>query len=71
MGGIETSILLHVAPDLVRPGNEDYDGGLQSLLPLDMSVYTKSGVIGYPVHGEAGKDKSRTPWPYQQLHGSF
>ncbi|MFH0243157.1 creatininase family protein [Streptomyces sp. HK10] len=57
-GEYETSILLHAAPELVRPGYEkaDHDGGERRfLLTLGMTEYTASGVIGYPSHATAEK----------------
>ncbi|EST37726.1 hypothetical protein N566_11550 [Streptomycetaceae bacterium MP113-05] len=60
-GEIETSILLHAAPDLVREGYEDadHDGGArQFLLTRGMSAYTESGVIGYPSYATAEKGKA-------------
>ncbi|MGQ4484436.1 creatininase family protein [Streptomyces sp. SAS_281] len=60
-GEIETSILLHAAPDLVRDGfaDADHDGGDRLfLLVRGMSEYTKSGVIGFPSHATADKGKA-------------
>ncbi|GHC33050.1 creatininase family protein [Streptomyces cinnamoneus] len=60
-GEIETSILLHAEPSLVRPGYEtaDHDGGERRfLLTLGMKGYTESGVIGYPSHATADKGKA-------------
>lgn len=60
-GEIETSILLHAAPELVRDGftDADHDGGPRPfLLVQGMSAYTSSGVIGYPSHATAGKGKA-------------
>ncbi|MGB8944953.1 MAG: creatininase family protein [Streptomyces sp.] len=60
-GEIETSILLHAAPDLVRAGyeNADHDGGdRRFLLTLGMRSYTTSGVIGFPSHASAAKGKA-------------
>ncbi|KOV02024.1 creatinine amidohydrolase [Streptomyces sp. XY511] len=50
-GEIETSILLHAEPDLVRPGygTADHDASDRPfLLTLGMKEYTKTGVIGFP-----------------------
>lgn len=60
-GEVETSILLHAAPELVRPGYEgaDHDGGdRRFLLTLGMDAYTDSGVIGYPSYATASKGKA-------------
>ncbi|MFZ4237542.1 creatininase family protein [Streptomyces murinus] len=60
-GEIETSILLHAEPSLVRPGYEhaDHDGGERPfLLTEGMKAYTDSGVIGFPSHATADKGKA-------------
>ncbi|MGX8907352.1 creatininase family protein [Streptomyces netropsis] len=60
-GEIETSILLHAEPSLVRPGYEtaDHDGGDRPfLLTLGMKEYTDSGVIGFPSHATAEKGEA-------------
>ncbi|MFE9804109.1 creatininase family protein [Streptomyces goshikiensis] len=60
-GEIETSILLHAAPELVRNGfaEADHDGGSRPfLLVQGMSAYTQSGVIGFPSHATADKGKA-------------
>ncbi|KIZ13695.1 creatininase family protein [Streptomyces natalensis] len=60
-GEIETSILLHAEPDLVRPGFEtaDHDGGdRRFLLTQGMKAYTESGVIGFPSYATADKGKA-------------
>ncbi|WP_030726345.1 creatininase family protein [Streptomyces sp. NRRL S-237] len=59
-GEIETSILLHAAPELVGDGfaDADHDGGPRPfLLVHGMSAYTDSGVIGYPSLATAEKGK--------------
>ncbi|MEV7975332.1 creatininase family protein [Streptomyces sp. NPDC086519] len=59
-GEIETSILLHAHPELVRPGYESADftaDDRRHLLTLGMSAYTESGVIGRPSLGSAEKGK--------------
>ncbi|MFI7292949.1 creatininase family protein [Streptomyces sp. NPDC050121] len=59
-GEIETSILLHAHPELVRPGYESADfvaDDRRHLLTLGMSAYTDSGVIGRPSLGSAEKGK--------------
>ncbi|MFE9764010.1 creatininase family protein [Streptomyces sp. NPDC005808] len=59
-GEIETSILLHTHPELVRPGYETSDflaDDRRHLLTLGMSAYTESGVIGRPSMAGAGKGK--------------
>jgi creatinine amidohydrolase len=60
-GEIETSILLHAAPEHVRDGYEeaDHDGGARRfLLVHGMNEYTQSGVVGYPSYATAGKGKA-------------
>nr|WP_308344812.1 creatininase family protein [Streptomyces sp. ISL-94] len=60
-GEIETSILLHSAPELVRAGfaDADHDGSNRPfLLVQGMSAYTESGVIGFPSHATAAKGKA-------------
>jgi len=59
-GEIETSVLLHAHPELVRPGYESADftaDDRRHLLTLGMSAYTDSGVIGRPSLGSAEKGK--------------
>jgi creatinine amidohydrolase len=59
-GEIETSMLLHLMPQVVgRTQNADYDGSdrRQHLLTLGMRGYTTSGVIGRPSLGDATKGK--------------
>ncbi|MER5715909.1 creatininase family protein [Streptomyces sp. NPDC002132] len=59
-GEIETSILLHTHPEVVRPGHESADftaDDRRHLLTLGMSAYTDSGVIGRPSLGSAEKGK--------------
>ncbi|MEU8842541.1 creatininase family protein [Streptomyces roseus] len=69
-GEIETSILLHAAPELVRDGiaNADHDGGPRPFLLVEgMRAYTTSGVIGFPSFATAGKGKA----VLASLTGSF
>lgn len=58
-GELETSVLLHVAPELVRTGYESADHLAERphLLTLGMREYTKSGVIGMPSLGTAEKGR--------------
>ncbi|WP_432042129.1 creatininase family protein [Streptomyces cadmiisoli] len=59
-GEIETSILLHTHPEMVRPGYESADfiaDDRRRLLTVGMSAYTDSGVIGRPSLGAAEKGK--------------
>jgi creatinine amidohydrolase len=59
-GEIETSILLHAHPELIRPGYETSDfvaDDRRHLLTLGMSGYTDSGVIGRPSLGSAEKGR--------------
>jgi creatinine amidohydrolase len=69
-GEAETSILLHVSPDVVRAGYEAADwlaDDRPHLLSLGMSAYTKSGVIGRPSLGSAAKGAAALA----SLAGSF
>ncbi|MDQ2587334.1 creatininase family protein [Saccharothrix yanglingensis] len=57
-GELETSILLHAHPELVRPGFEGADhlaDDRRHLLTLGMSAYTASGVVGRPSLASARK----------------
>ncbi|MFI8191457.1 creatininase family protein [Streptomyces sp. NPDC085946] len=59
-GEIETSVLLHAHPEMLRPGYETSDfvaDDRRHLLSLGMSAYTDSGVIGRPSLGSAEKGK--------------
>jgi creatinine amidohydrolase len=60
-GELETSILLHAHPQMVRPGYESGDrlaDDRRHLLTLGMAAYTESGVIGRPSLASARKGKS-------------
>jgi creatinine amidohydrolase len=60
-GEIETSILLHARPDLVRDGYQSADwvaDDRRHLLVTGMSEYTTSGVIGRPSLATAEKGKA-------------
>jgi creatinine amidohydrolase len=60
-GELETSILLHARPDVVRNGNTsaDHDAPHRPhLLSLGMRGYTSTGVIGRPSQGSADKGKA-------------
>ncbi|KOV82276.1 creatininase family protein [Nocardia sp. NRRL S-836] len=57
-GELETSILLHTHPDLVRPGYESADHLAEDrrhMLTLGLAPYTSSGVIGRPSLASARK----------------
>jgi creatinine amidohydrolase len=59
-GELETSILLHAHPELVRPGWENADAGggpRPHLLLHGMKAYTDTGVIGRPSLATAEKGK--------------
>ncbi|MEU3840375.1 creatininase family protein [Streptomyces sp. NPDC028635] len=59
-GEIETSVLLHAHPEVVRPGYESADvvaDDRRHLLTVGMSAYTASGVIGRPSLGSADKGR--------------
>jgi creatinine amidohydrolase len=60
-GELETSLLLHASPDLVRPGYEEADwlaSDRPHLATLGMKGYTESGVIGRPSLGTADKGEA-------------
>jgi creatinine amidohydrolase len=60
-GELETSILLHAHPDLVRPGYESADwssGDRTHLLTLGLAPYTSSGVLGRPSLASARKGRA-------------
>lgn len=60
-GEIETSILLHAHPELVRDGYQTADwtaDDRRHLLTTGMAEYTRSGVIGRPSQGSAEKGKA-------------
>ncbi len=60
-GELETSLLLHARPDLVRPGYETADrlaDDRPHLLTLGMAAYTESGVIGRPSLASAAKGRA-------------
>ncbi|WP_309298364.1 creatininase family protein [Streptosporangium carneum] len=60
-GEIETSILLHACPEVIRPGYQDADhiaDDRRHLLTEGMRAYTDSGVIGRPSLATAEKDKA-------------
>lgn len=57
-GELETAILLHAHPELVRAGWENADsvtGDRRHLLTTGLGPYTKSGVVGRPSLADAGK----------------
>jgi creatinine amidohydrolase len=60
-GEVETSILLHAHPELVRDGYQAADwvaNDRRHLLTTGMQEYTRSGVIGRPSLGTAEKGKA-------------
>ncbi|USX48937.1 creatininase family protein [Lentzea sp. HUAS12] len=57
-GELETSILLHAHPDLIRPGYETSDHLAEDrrhMLTLGLAPYTGSGVVGRPSLASARK----------------
>lgn len=59
-GELETSILLHARPELVKDGYETADhlaDDRRSLLTVGMTPYTESGVIGRPSLASADKGR--------------
>ncbi len=60
-GELETSILLHAHPDLVRPGYETSDhlaDDRRHMLTLGLAPYTESGVVGRPSLASARKGEA-------------
>jgi creatinine amidohydrolase len=60
-GELETSILLHAAPELVREGFQSADhlaDDRRDLLTEGITAYTASGVIGKPSRATAGKGEA-------------
>lgn len=60
-GELETSLLLHAHPELVRPGYETGDrlaDDRKHLLTLGLHAYTESGVVGRPSLAASAKGKS-------------
>lgn len=60
-GELETSIMLHLAPELVRDSHKSADHEQPSrpnLLTLGMKEYTSTGVIGRPSEATATKGKA-------------
>ncbi len=59
-GELETSLLLHAHPGLVRPGYASSDhraDDREHLLTLGMTAYTESGVVGVPSLASAAKGR--------------
>lgn len=59
-GELETSVLLHARPDLVRPGYEEADhlaDRRDHLLTAGLSRYTRSGVVGQPSRATAAEGR--------------
>jgi creatinine amidohydrolase len=59
-GELETSLLLHVHPELVRPGYEAGDwlaDDRRHLLTLGLAAYTDSGIVGRPSLASADKGR--------------
>lgn len=60
-GELETSLLLHAHPDLVRPGYAAGDhvaDDREHLLTLGLTAYTESGVVGRPSLASAEKGRA-------------
>jgi creatinine amidohydrolase len=60
-GEFETSVLLHLDPSLIRPGNESADwiqNDRPHFLTTGLVEYTPSGVIGRPSLGTAAKGEA-------------
>jgi len=59
-GELETSLLLHAHPDLVRPDYAEHDhvaAERDRMLTLGLSAYTESGVVGHPSLASAEKGR--------------
>jgi creatinine amidohydrolase len=59
-GELETSILLHAHPELVKPGYESGDllaDDRKHLLTLGLEAYTESGIVGRPSLASPAKGK--------------
>jgi creatinine amidohydrolase len=59
-GELETSLLMHTSPDLVREGHDSGDhtaNDRRHLLTLGLASYTRSGVIGRPSLASADKGR--------------
>ena len=57
-GELETSILLHAHPALVRPDHAEHDflaDDRDRMLTLGLAAYTESGVVGRPSLASADK----------------
>lgn len=60
-GEIETSVLLHAHPEVVRPGYAAADhlaDEREHLLTLGLTAYTESGVVGRPSLASAAKGRA-------------
>jgi creatinine amidohydrolase len=60
-GELETSLLLHAHPHLVRPGHGEGDhlaDDREHLLTLGLATYTESGVVGRPSLASAEKGRN-------------
>lgn len=60
-GELETSILLHALPDVVRPSYKDADHAAPDRPHLHlagMAAYTETGIIGRPSAATAAKGKA-------------
>jgi creatinine amidohydrolase len=60
-GELETSILLHAYPGIVKPGDESSDwlaDDRRHLLTLGLAGYSESGVVGQPSYATAEKGKA-------------
>jgi creatinine amidohydrolase len=60
-GELETSLLLHAHPELVRPGYESGDhlaDDREHLLTRGLAAYTESGVVGRPSLASAEKGRA-------------
>ncbi|MGW5877486.1 creatininase family protein [Nocardiopsis terrae] len=59
-GELETSVLLHARPDLVRPGYEEADhfaDRRDHMLTAGLARYTRSGVVGRPSRATAAEGR--------------
>jgi creatinine amidohydrolase len=57
-GELETSVLLHAHPEMVRPGAADHVTGPRDHMPtLGLAPYTPTGVVGHPSLATADKGR--------------
>ncbi|MFD0852190.1 creatininase family protein, partial [Actinomadura adrarensis] len=73
-GELETSILLHAHPELVRSGYEASDEQLDDrrhMLTVGLDAYSKSGVVGRPSLASSRKGRDLLASLVEQFGGHF